>query len=220
MLSPTKQTELDAQQAADGRPVTYQAFLEWDPEGGLTEWVNGEAVQHMSTKLNHQTVVEFLAALLKAFAQLFNLGTVHTGPYTMRLPNGNAREPDVFFVSASKASFLTESELQTPADLVIEIISDDSVARDRDTKFFEYQAAGVQEYWVIDPRSGRLRADFFILDNNGEYLPVVTQDGIFHSTVLPGLWIKTNWLWQEQPNALKALAEIVGMDRLIQSLKA
>jgi Uma2 family endonuclease len=181
--------------------------------------VNQEAVQYMSTKLNHQTVVEFLAALLKAFVQLLNLGTVHTGPYTMRLPNGNAREPDVFFVSAAKASFLTESELQTPADLVIEVISDDSVARDRDTKFFEYQSAEVQEYWVIDPRPSRLRADFFVLDANGQYVPVVATDGVFHSTVLPKFWLRVSWLWQEQPNALKALAEIVGIDRLLDSLK-
>ena len=142
MLSPATESKPLNQQAADGRPETYSAFLEWNPEGGHTEWVDGEAVQYLSTKLNHQTVVEFLAALLKAFAQLFNLGTVHTGPYTMRLPSGNAREPDVFFVTASKTNLLTESELQAPADLVIEVISDDSIARDRDTKFFEYQAAG------------------------------------------------------------------------------
>jgi len=29
----------------------------------------------------------------------------------------------------------------------VEVISDDSVARDRADQFYEYQTAGVQEYW-------------------------------------------------------------------------
>ncbi len=43
------------------------------------------------------------------------------------------------------------------ADLVIEVVSDDSVARDRADKFYEYQTAGIQEYWIIDPHPIRKR---------------------------------------------------------------
>jgi hypothetical protein len=25
--------------------MSFEEFLAWDPEGGLTEWINGEAVQ-------------------------------------------------------------------------------------------------------------------------------------------------------------------------------
>ena len=35
-------------------------------------------------------------------------------------------------------------------DLIIEVISDDSVGRDRAEKFEEYEEAGVREYWIID----------------------------------------------------------------------
>ena len=41
---------------------------------------------------------------------------------------------------------LTEARLSGPADLVVEVVSDDSVARDRADKFYEYQAAGITEY--------------------------------------------------------------------------
>jgi hypothetical protein len=39
-----------------------------------------------------------------------------------------------------------------------------------------------------------------------------------HSTLLPNLWLKVDWLWQEDPNPLAALAAIVGVERLIAAL--
>ena len=58
---------------------------------------------------------------------------------------------------------MRDTFLDGPADLVIEVISDDSVTRDRVEKFDEYLEAGVREYWVIDPRPGQQRALFYVL---------------------------------------------------------
>ncbi len=33
-------------------------------------------------------------------------------------------------------------------------------------------AAGVREYWILDPRPGYERADFYVLDEQGRYRPV------------------------------------------------
>ncbi len=38
------------------------------------------------------------------------------------------------------------------ADLVVEIVSPDDPARDLTVKRADYAAAGVLEYWVVDPR--------------------------------------------------------------------
>jgi Uma2 family endonuclease len=65
------------------------------------------------------------------------------------------------FVAKANASRLTEKRLEGPADLVIEVVSDDSVERDYDEKFIEYQDCGVQEYWIVDPRPRRNRALFY-----------------------------------------------------------
>ena len=46
---------------------------------------------------------------------------------------------------------LTDSHLSGPADLVVEIVSPDSLGRDRGDKFAEYEAASIPEYWLIDP---------------------------------------------------------------------
>lgn len=126
--------------------MSYAEYLAWDHEGGLTEWVDGEVIIHMTAKPVHQKIVDFLNRLVGLFVLVMRLGTVASAPITMRLaPGGKAREPDLFFLAAEHAERLNNDELSGPADLAIEIISDDSAARDRTEKFYEYQAGGVRE---------------------------------------------------------------------------
>jgi Uma2 family endonuclease len=116
---------------------------------------------------------------------------------------------------------LTSDQLDGPADLVVEVISDESVSRDRGEKFYEYQDAGVREYWIIDSRPDRQRADFYVLDANQRYRPVpIADDGTYRSTVLPDFWLRVDWMWAEEPDALKALAQVVGPDKLIEAIRA
>jgi Uma2 family endonuclease len=203
------------------RRMSYEEYKHWEHEGGLTEWVDGEVLVYMPPTIIHQRMVAFLMFLLQGFVRLHRLGEVLAAPVTMRiLPGGAAREPDLFFLSSERRYLLTELELNGPADLAVEVISDESVSRDKDDKFYEYQAGGVREYWIIDPRPNRKRADFFVLDQNGIYQPVPIADGIYHSTVLPNFWLNVDWLWGEEPNLLAVLTEIVGAEQLIKAIQS
>jgi len=54
------------------------------------------------------------------------------------------------------------------------------MARDRGDKFYEYQEGSVREYWMFDPRPGKERVDFYVLDEHGRYQPVpVPADGVY-----------------------------------------
>jgi Uma2 family endonuclease len=135
------------------------------------------------------------------------------------LPDGPGREPDLFFLAEEHRERLTGQELTRPADLVVEVISDDNVARDRDKTFYEYQAAGVRESWIIDPRPGRLRV-FYVLDARGRYRAVPPDDdNIYRSTVLPGFWLDVEWLWRPDPNPLAALGRIAGTERVMSVMQ-
>ena len=201
--------------------MSYEEYLAWAGEDVHAEWVSGEVIVQMPPKPRHQQVVAFLLQLVGLFIQLFQLGRLLPAPLEMRaIPDGPAREPDLLFVAREHLDRLTEARLSGPADLVVEVVSDDSVARDRADKFYEYQAAGVKEYWIIDPRPGYERVDFFVLDDKGRYRPVpVEPDGRYHSTVLAGFWFQVDWvLATEPPEVLQALAQIVGPQKLLEAM--
>jgi len=207
--------------SVDRLRMSYEEYKHWQHEGGLTEWINGEIHIYVPPTILHQRIAAFLLFLLQGFVRLHRLGEVLAAPVTMRvLPGGTAREPDLFFLASEHHDRLTDTELNGPADLAVEIVSDESVSRDKDDKLYEYQAGSVREYWIIDPRPNRKRADFFVLDQNGMYQPVPVADGVYHSMVLPKFWLKVDWLWAEEPNPLTALAEVVGVDQLIKAIQS
>lgn len=78
---------------------------------------------------------------------------------------------------------------------VVEIVSPESVGRDRGEKFTEYEAAGIPEYWLIDPQ--RRWAEFYRLEGERYRLAFQGTEGRYASTVLPGFWLQVEWLWQD-----------------------
>jgi Uma2 family endonuclease len=147
----------------------------------------------------------------------------------MRLiPGRLSREPDILFVTRENRARLTPQRLEGPADLAVEIISEESTTRDRVQKFAEYQQAGVREYWLIDPRPGQQQVTLYHLTDAGTYAAIASDEqGRCHSTVLPGFWLRPAWLWQEPlpnplltllssrmlpPEALQALRDAMGGD--------
>ena len=189
--------------------LTYEEFLR-EYDGQHAEYVDGDVIKNMSVTNKHDDLTIFLKALLVFFVQAKNLGKIHGEPYQMKMAFGDkvkGREPDIFFVKTENLNRISEQFFDGAADLVIEVISPESVTRDTVDKFDEYEAAGVKEYWIIDYR--RRTAIFYGYDENGKYkmLPL-SAEGIFESRVIEGLWIKTDWLWQEElPNLMDVLKD-------------
>lgn len=215
------QTPTTTAPASPPLQMSYEAWLEWEHDG-LSEWVDGEVIVNSAPINEHQQINGFFNGLLGLFVQVFQLGIVRVAPFTMRIvPGGPAREPDLFFLAQEHRERLTQRALEGPADLVIEVISAESVARDRADKFYEYQAGGVREYWIIDPRAGNQRVDLHVLDAQGRYQPVPPESGgIYRSAVLPGFWLKEEWLWAEEPNLLAALGAVIGPERVLAALQS
>jgi len=143
------------------------------------------------------------------FVETFNLGWIRSAPFNMQLPHlERGREPDILFVSKERLDIVQSSNLSDAADLVIEIVSPESVGRDRGEKFVEYEAAGVREYWLIDP--DREQAEFYQLADTGRYRLITSdENGLFHSSVLPDFWLKVDWLWQDPlPKVLDVIREL------------
>jgi Uma2 family endonuclease len=202
--------ELLAALSADpARPatMTYAEFLAWTDEDTLAEWADGRLIMASPASAQHQYLALFIAGVLSTYVALHDLGTVLTAPFQMKLAR-SGREPDVLFVAKEHLARLQATLLQGAADLVVEIVSDESVARDRGTKFEEYREAGIPEYWLIDPRVEQ--AEFYQLDERGRYqLIPAGVDGVYRSRSVPGLWMRVDWLWQQPlPSPTEALLAI------------
>lgn len=208
--------EIDAPTREPTLPLrmSYEAYLDWCDEDTHAEWVNGEVIVHMPPFDIHQLVLNYLNHLLDLYVVQLDLGKVFIAPFEMRLQTEkSARQPDIFVVIGENQKHLSRERMDGPADLVVEIISRDSVRRDRHEKFHEYRRAGVREYWVIDSRPGRNRADFYRLDAAGEYELYATEDDErVESAAIPGFWLRPAWLWPtSRVPLLDAFFEIRGL---------
>jgi Uma2 family endonuclease len=82
----------------------------------------------------------------------------------------------------------------------MEIVSPDSEARDWRTKYQEYESAAVQEYWVVDPGAEVMEA--YRLSSNGMFEQIPEQDDRLTSQIVPGFFMRPDWLWQSPPPPL------------------
>lgn len=191
--------------------ISYQQFLEWADEDTLAEWVNGDIVMSSPASYWHQHLVRFLTSLLGMYVETRELGAIYPAPFQMKL-EFSGREPDILFIKRTHFDRVKNSYLEGPADLIIEIISPESVGRDRGEKFYEYEEGGVPEFWLIDPL--RKWTEFYQLSSEGHYKTVFAgQEGIYHSAMIQDFWLRVEWLWQDSlPHPLRALGEITGID--------
>lgn len=190
-------TLANARTATDIRNLSVEEFLQRLDEDTWAEWKRGEVIVLSPASRSHQQMVHFLADLLDEWAQGTG-GTVLFAPFPLKLhlPDGDVRvrEPDILFVSKQNAAQLQETFAESPIDLVIEVTSEESRARDRSEKFAEYEAAGIGEYWIIDPE--RQEAEFYQPQPDGRFALAPPDDkGIYESRQLPGLRLRLHWLW-------------------------
>ncbi len=189
--------------------ISREDWRAWASETSLSEWVDGEVTEFMPPKRIHQLLVRLLVQVMGWIAEHRALGEVIPSPFEMRLPR-SSREPDLIFVAAANLDRLGEGWLDGPADLVVEIISEDSVRRDRVAKFAEFESVGVPEYWIFDPREGRGMLDAYALGADGRFAPIPPDaDGLVSSAVLPGFRFDPAWLRQRPlPTPRAVLAQI------------
>ncbi|MEM6474460.1 MAG: Uma2 family endonuclease [Planctomycetota bacterium] len=101
----------------------------------------------------HQLVVEFLFDQLRDAVKKGGLdGKVMIAPLPVKLFPGTVREPDILYLRSKNVPSHVE-RYPSKLDLAIEIVSEGKEAQRRDyvTKRRDYEKAGVQEYWVVDP---------------------------------------------------------------------
>lgn len=137
-------------QAARRRLVSEDEFLRLPESNERVELLDGEVVVSPSPTGWHQELVGRLYVAIKSWAEGRESPVfVGLGPYDVRFAPGRILQPDLF-VALTSPPFDAPGPLDRVPELVAEVLSPNA-AYDRVTKRLIYGAAGVAEYWVVEP---------------------------------------------------------------------
>lgn len=187
--------------------VSYEDYLT-GKYGEHTEWIYGVVIAMSPVSIQHGRFDNFLLDLFKWYLAFTTGGEVFHDPVVMKAaPDLPGRQPDIQVILPDRAHFIQESEIAGPANLVVEIVSPESVKRDRGEKFDEYEKGGVQEYWILD--SQRKEALFYVLGEDGLFHSRLPESGVYTSYVLPKLKLPVDLLWQEKLPTTPEVVEMV-----------
>jgi len=207
MLETVETNQLQTTAPTNRGYVTFEEYLEQSSDTRICEWVDGEVITMPGASFEHQTLDKFLLTIMNLYVESKDLGIVLHAPFAMKLSEQRrGREPDILFVGKDRQHLFKKTYLDGAADLAVEIISPESIGRDRGEKFVEYEAAKIREYWLIDPE--RKQAEFYRLNSDGFYQLISTPEGVFKSEVLPEFFLHVKWLWQESLPTITALKKL------------
>ncbi len=131
------------------KTMTLAEYLALPETTQPTELLEGVLLQMPAPTDRHQAVV---IALLRWLLQTVTEGTLRTAPTDVAIQPQSVVQPDLFWIAPGSACVLVDERYwQGAPDSVIEVISEVTARRDRQTKYELYQRAGVREYWLVNP---------------------------------------------------------------------
>ena len=169
---------------------TYKDYLQW-PEDERWELIDGIPFNMTpAPSANHQRVSrEFLTSfnnyLKGKNCEVFN------APFDVRLPRSSENDEDTSTVLQPDLCIICDPKkidrrgCVGGPDLVVEIASPGTLARDMKHKVFCYEAARVREYWIVQPEGKTVLVYQLSADNHYDRPRVFTSEdmlpvGIFH----------------------------------------
>ncbi|MGW1316993.1 Uma2 family endonuclease [Streptomyces sp. NPDC002426] len=140
-----------------------------------TELIDGSLVFVSPQTVFHERAIDYLKWQLQSVAS-HDLEVFRE--FTIDVDFQNRPEPDVVVVRADAVESLRQTRFPASSVLLaIEVVSDESVTRDRETKPVKYARAKIPHYWRVENQDGRAVVYVFELEPaTGAY----TSTGIFH----------------------------------------
>lgn len=172
--------------------LDYSHYVCFPNDGRRHEIIDGEHYVNPAPSTYHQTISRRIQFELYAKIELQQLGQVYNAPVDLQLGNHDIVQPDIVVVLAEHQQIITPTKIKGIPDLIIEILSPSTIENDQVLKRRVYEAAGVPEYWIVDPFEHTVTQ--LIRGAQGSYESTV-QDKRIAASILPNVSIDLRQVW-------------------------
>jgi Uma2 family endonuclease len=156
---------------------------------GTVELIEGAIVMAPPANYPHSKLITRLIHAMESHVRSHKLGEVHAPSAGYEFRTGDTLEPDVSFVSTARLlrgpTPRSGQMMRVVPNLVIEVLSPSNERYDRKEKKKIYAGNGVDEYWLVAPRTRSVTV--FHLEGDAYSEGVAYVSGDMPSAVLPGL---------------------------------
>lgn len=165
--------------------MNYDKYCLLPEDGYQYEVFDGELVMTPAPIPKHQQIILTIATLLNLFVEQNKLGRVYVAPIDVLFDKFTILQPDILFIRESRLHIVGEEAIEGAPDLVVEVLSRNTLRKDRVRKLDFYSQFGVLEYWIVDP----IQKNVELYERKGEDLKlscIFSVQEILESGVLPG----------------------------------
>jgi Uma2 family endonuclease len=166
---------------------THADLLVMPDDGKRREIIDGELYVTPSPLNHHQLILYNLTMAFGKYLEIHPIGQLRFAPLDVILSEHDVLEPDLLFVLNEHQEFLQDWVRGAP-DLVVEILSPTTEARDRGLKMKAYARYGVGEYWIVDPTAETI--EIYRLSAQGFQLAAkCAKENVAETPLLPGFYL-------------------------------
>jgi Uma2 family endonuclease len=167
--------------------ISHADLLAAPDDGKQREIIDGEMLVTPAPRMGHQRIVSQLAQAFYRYLARHPVGELILSPMDVILSEYDVLEPDLIFVSNERQEIVSDWVRGAP-DLVIEILSPTTVARDRGVKLRTYARFGVKEYWIVDPDERAIEV-YCLVREGYELVKAFKEPEALVSGLLPGFFL-------------------------------
>jgi Uma2 family endonuclease len=170
------------------RAADYMAL----PDEPRCELIHGRLYVSPSPTPYHQLIASLIWELfIKVVRQ--QGGAAYIAPLDVHLSDETVVQPDVIYISPNNRG-VVQDWIRGAPDILVEVASPSTTRRDRMHKLPQYAAAGVKEYWIVEPASKAI--DFLRLER-GVYQHEAVKSNVYRSAQFPEIEIDVVAFWKE-----------------------
>lgn len=169
---------------------TYKDYLQW-PEDERWELIDGIPFNMTpAPSTNHQLVLGEFFSAFKDYLKGKDCKVI-VAPFDVRLPRSSENDEDTATVLQPDLSIICDPKkidrrgCVGGPDLVIEIASPRTLARDMKHKVFCYETARVREYWIVQPEGKTVLVYQLSADNHYDRPRVFTSEDVLSVGIFP-----------------------------------